>query len=124
MRQSGAPVHAYYLSYVAADRRGRQPGAAHADDIPFVMGTLDAETSLARVTERDRAVSTLMTDYWVQFAKTGSPNGPGLPDWPAWDTDRARVLEIGDEILVRDGFLAERMEYHLERGQALLNQSR
>jgi para-nitrobenzyl esterase len=124
MRQSGAPVHAYYLSYVAADRRGRQPGVAHADDIAFVMGTLDAGTDLARVTERDRAVSTLMTDYWVQFAKTGSPNGPGLPDWPAWEPALARVLEIGDEVLVRDGFLAERMEYHLERGQVLLNQSR
>lgn len=124
MRQSGAPVYMYYFAYVAADRRGHQPGAAHADDIPYVMGTLDTETSLNRVTARDRTVSTLMTDYWVRFARTGNPNGPQLPDWPAWEPGTARVLEIGDEVSVRDGFLAERMNYHLERGQALLNQSR
>lgn len=124
MRDAGMPVHAWYFSYVASDRRGRQPGAAHADDIAFVMGTLDQEADLARVTGADREVSRLMTDYWVRFAKTGNPNGPGLPEWPAWDPDAARVLEIGDEVRVRDGFLTERLDYHLQRGQALLQESR
>jgi carboxylesterase type B len=88
------------------------------------MGTLDQEADLARVTGADRDVSRLMTDYWVRFAKTGDPNGEGLPEWPAWDPEGARVLEIGDEVLVRDGFLTGRLDYHLQRGQALLQESR
>lgn len=118
-----APVHAYYLSYVAEDRRVRQPGAAHADDIAFMMGTLNAETDLSQVTVQDEAVSRIMTDYWVQFARRGNPNGPELPDWPAYEPGSARVLEIGDEIAVRNDFLAERMNYHLKRGQEMLERS-
>jgi len=124
MREQGAPVHAYHFSYVAQARRGSQPGAAHADDIPYVMGTLDAGPEPAGITPGDRQVSRLMTDYWVQFARTGDPNGPGLPAWPAFEPGPAPVLEIGDTVVVREGFLAERMNYHLQRGQARLNEAR
>ncbi len=118
-----APVHAWYLSYVADDRRTRQPGAAHADDIAFVMGTLDAEADLSRITEDDRRISSLMTDYWVEFARRGDPNRAGLPAWPAYEPGSARVLEIGDEIAVREDFLAGRMEFHMKRGQEMLERS-
>lgn len=123
MRAVQAPVHAYYFSYVADDRRTRQPGAAHTDDIAFVMGTLDAETALGRVTEQDRSVSRLMTDYWVAFARRGDPNRAGLPEWPAYEPRSARVLEIGDEIAVREDFLAGRMAFHMKRGQEMLDRS-
>jgi para-nitrobenzyl esterase len=35
-----------------------------------------------------------MSDYWVNFAKTGDPNGPGLPSWPAFAEPQQRVLHI------------------------------
>ena len=126
MRQAGAPTYVYFLSYVASARRDHQPGAAHADDIPFVMGTLDRDPRLTTVSRQDRAVSALMTDYWVQFAKTGNPNQPGLPSWPVWERDTAftPVLEIGNEAAVREGLLADRLAYHVHRGQARLDQLR
>lgn len=120
MRAAQAPVYVYHFSWVAEDRQLRQPGAAHADDIAFVMGTLDAETGLGRVTDKDRSVSRLMTDYWVAFARRGNPNRTDLPPWPAYESGLAPVLEIGDEVAVRNGFLAERMSYHLKRGQDML----
>ena len=47
MHQHGSTVHAFYLSYVASERRGRQPGVAHTEDIAFVMDTLKTEPDLA-----------------------------------------------------------------------------
>jgi para-nitrobenzyl esterase len=112
----GAPVYSYYFSYVADARRGKQPGVAHADDIAFVMQTLDTEKDLDHITPQDREISELISAYWVQFAKTGNPNRNGLPKWPAFDPDTARVLEIGDETTVRDHFIADRMAFHIGRG--------
>lgn len=123
MEQHGAPVYAYYLSYVASDRRERQPGVAHADDIAFVMNTLQTEPDLDALSTHDMETASLLNDYWVQFAKTGHPNREGLPAWPQFRARRGNVLEIGDLASVRQGFLAERMAYHMLRGQDMLARS-
>jgi len=121
MQARGVPVYAYHFSYVADARRSTQPGAAHADDIAFVMGTLAEEPGLTRITDQDRAVSTLMTRYWANFARSGDPNGPGLPEWPAWSPPPPwKLLEIGDTVAVREDFLAGRLQYHVQRGEARL----
>jgi para-nitrobenzyl esterase len=122
MHAAGAPVHAWHFSYVASDRRARQPGAAHADDIAFVMGTLAAERDLKQITAADRRVSELLQDYWVQFAVAGDPNRAGLPAWPAWEPATDRTLEFGDTIDARSGFLTARMAYHVARGVARMGQ--
>jgi para-nitrobenzyl esterase len=59
-----------------------QPGrqaTAHASELPYLFSTWPATTKLSPV---DEEVSRRMQDYWVNFAKTGNPNGGGLPDWP------------------------------------------
>jgi para-nitrobenzyl esterase len=38
-----------------------------------------------------------MRTYWTNFAKTGDPNGNGLPDWPAYNGTYAQVLHIEAE---------------------------
>jgi para-nitrobenzyl esterase len=116
----GQPVYRYHFSYVAEDRRDRQPGAAHTDDIAFVMQTVNAERDLESVTDQDREVSRLISAYWIQFARTGNPNGEGLPEWPAFTVEVPRTLEIGDEFVVHDNFLGDRMAYHIERGLGLI----
>lgn len=79
-------AYVYYF-----DRRTPQSpnGANHASEIPFVFGNLSGTgggiiglTGAAR--PEDVALSDLMNSYWVNFAKTGDPNGPGLPTWPAF----------------------------------------
>jgi hypothetical protein len=42
-----------------------------------------------------------MSAAWVRFAKTGNPNGSGLPSWPAVQRTALQYLEFGDEIHVR-----------------------
>ena len=45
------------------------------------------------MTEKDYALSSQMTDYLTNFAKTGDPNGPGLPHWASAGK---QVLRIGE----------------------------
>ena len=124
MVKAGAPVYSYYLTYVAAARRDTQPGAAHTDDIAFILQTLDSESDLDVVTDKDRQVSELMSAYWVQFAKTGNPNRTGLPEWPAYDVSEGLILEIGDTVQVQKKLLQERMDFHIARGNDLLEKVR
>jgi len=43
----------------------------------------------------DRALSELVADYWVSFARNGNPNGDGLPDWPVYDP-KSDVVQLLD----------------------------
>lgn len=114
------PVYRFYFSYLAQDRRARQPGVAHTDDIAFVMQTLDKEADLKIITDRDWEVSQLISAYWVQFAKTGNPNRQGLPEWPAFQQATHQTLEIGDEVRVHDNLNGDRMAYHVQRGVGMV----
>jgi para-nitrobenzyl esterase len=42
-----------------------------------------------------------MRRYWIQFAKTGDPNEPGLPEWPAYDAGDNRCLDLGRVVRMR-----------------------
>ena len=59
-------------------------GAFHSDDIEYVFGTLDSRPGMS-IRPEDRALSELMQQYWTNFAKSGDPNGPGLPKWPTYN---------------------------------------
>ena len=118
MAYVNAKTYHYHFSYVASEKVNKQPGAAHADDIAFVMKTLGVE--LENVSEKDKQISNLMHNYWVQFAKTGNPNLPGQPKWTPYNQDNGSVLEIGDTIALKDNFLNERINYHIKRGTNFL----
>jgi para-nitrobenzyl esterase len=55
-----------------------------------------------------------MNGAWVQFAKTGSPNGNGLPRWPALTPKNLQYLEYGDEIQVRRELRNQQMTFFSE----------
>jgi para-nitrobenzyl esterase len=87
------PVYEYRFSYVATDRRSAWTGAHHASEIPYVFDTVRARTG-DKTSDQDEKVAHLMIGYWTNFAKTGDPNGEGLPAWPRYSPDRDVLLNF------------------------------
>ena len=70
-------------------------GARHAGEIEYVFGALSADAKAAWE-PIDTTISEQMMGYWTNFAKTGTPNGPGLVEWPAYRaSDGYQVMHIG-----------------------------
>ncbi|WP_337173013.1 carboxylesterase family protein [Paludisphaera sp.] len=78
------------------DRRAAgSDGASHAAEIPFVFRNLGILGGFfGRPSPEDVAASELISDYWVQFAKSGDPNRPGLPEWPPFSASDPRYLHL------------------------------
>jgi para-nitrobenzyl esterase len=71
-------------------------GASHGMEMPYMFDHLDQQ-SLPWASE-DRALASTMSTYWSNFAKSGDPNGPGLPQWPVFESSSRRLMLLGDTI--------------------------
>jgi carboxylesterase type B len=58
-------------------------------------------------TASEQLLSQRMTDYWANFAKTGNPNGSGLPSWPQYDLATEPVALLDNQIGLNHGYHAE-----------------
>lgn len=91
---NGSPVYLYRFSYVqAAMREQLRAGAPHGGEIGYVFDTLSAGRG-GPPTPEDQAVARIAHSYWVNFARTGDPNGPGLPAWPRHDPGKDQIFDF------------------------------
>jgi para-nitrobenzyl esterase len=82
-----SPVYRYEFEQAPpAPAGGVARGAYHSAEIEFVFGALASKKEISWRPE-DEKLSDLMSSYWSNFARTGDPNGPGLPKWPAYNAD-------------------------------------
>jgi para-nitrobenzyl esterase len=86
----------------------RDVGARHAGEIEYVFGALDSVPKV-KWKQSDRRLSDAMTTYWSNFARTGDPNGPGLPKWPRYDR-AGRLIHLDETIRDSDDGLRARYE--------------
>jgi len=106
-RVSKNPAFVYYFDL----RSPLTPdGATHGAEIRYVFGNFDAR--MGPPAAADLALADKISNYWVNFAKNGDPNGTGLPSWPAFDENTQQVLYI-------DGALAPKPIPNLPQLQAL-----
>ncbi|MCR9226537.1 MAG: carboxylesterase family protein [Flavobacteriaceae bacterium] len=84
-------VWLYEFTHVPTDKPGfPNYGAFHTSEVPFALHTLDQWDRSWQAEERK--LEDQMSAYWVNFAKTGNPNGEGLPQWSSYNQNEGKLL--------------------------------
>ena len=91
--KAGLPSYEYRFSYVADSLLKKVPGAFHATEIPFVFDTVKEKYGAA-LTAADEEAAQKMHAYWLNFVKSGNPNGAGLPHWPQYSPKSDELMNF------------------------------
>ena len=98
---SGQRVFVYRFDRSIPGKGEAELGAFHSLEVPYVFGSLaDPEWQWLPSTSDDAALSNLLQTYWTDFAKSGDPNAPGLPNWPAWSDAKMEFLVVNQDASV------------------------
>jgi para-nitrobenzyl esterase len=89
----GQPAYFYRFSYVPESLRKKVPGTLHAAEILFAFDYAGPFLKEA-ATPADAAMAKSTSGYWVDFVKSGNPNGGGRIEWPRYDPNEENVLNF------------------------------
>jgi para-nitrobenzyl esterase len=130
---SKANPNAFQYQFTRVNGVGRQLhwGAFHASEISYVWQTLpdsaygtqasfigDFSVNPDTYNGQDTKLSQAMSGAWVAFAKTGSPNGPGLARWPAF-AGKESYMEFGDQIAAKESLRKQQVDFMSEFTESL-----
>lgn len=92
----GLPVYLYrFTRKVPATGEYKKYGAFHTGEVPYAYNNLKFVDRPWEDTDRQLAAT--MSSYWINFIKTGNPNGASLPQWPAYRAANKQVMLLGAE---------------------------
>ena len=92
---AGEPAFLYQFGYVPAAMRERaRYGAGHGSEVSYVFGSLNSRRGATEPTPEEKKLAQIMNSYWTNFAKTGNPNGDGLPVWPQYNPQSEEMLDV------------------------------
>ena len=86
----------------------RAYGAYHSGELAYVFGNV----GLVGIDwiDWDHELSEAISQYWVNFARTGDPNGEGLPAWPRYERATDQSIEFGSEIRAVSGLRKDKLD--------------
>jgi len=105
----GKNAFLYQFTHVPPGPEAKYRGAYHASEIGYVFGNL--RNPAFAYADADRKLSETMSEYWINFAKTGNPNGKGLPAWTAYDATTEPYLELGIPMQVKHHLLKAQLDF-------------
>jgi para-nitrobenzyl esterase len=109
------PVYEYQFDRAIPGR----PATQHSAELSYLFGNLLPGGFLGGpYTDVDRKISNDLQVYWANFAKTGDPNGAGLPKWPGFDSSTRAFLEFTDNgPVAREGLRRQICDLYMENLQ-------
>jgi len=118
---AGNPGYEYQFSRTVHGKEAQ--GAAHASEIPFVFGTLAVWQNRQNYNESDQQYAPMMQQYWVNFAKTGDPNGGSLVKWPKFDPTARAYIDFTDTgAVAKEGLRRQVCDLHIENTKRQMTQ--
>lgn len=92
-----------FLYQFTGHRKDHPLKACHGAEVAYVLGNL----SPRKCDETDFELSRQIMGYWLNFARTGNPNGGGLPEWPVYNTEDDPYMILGKPLSTRNGVWRE-----------------
>jgi para-nitrobenzyl esterase len=104
-----APVYLYYFTWETPVQGGRLK-SPHTMEIPFAFDNVKISARMTGGGAEAMALADKVSDAWIAFARTGDPNTPKLPHWPAYDAkDRATMVINNASKVVNDPLREQRL---------------
>jgi len=100
--QNAAPAYLYWFTWQTPVLDGR-PRAFHCAELPFVFNNAERCETMTGGGPEAIALAQRMSDAWVRFARTGDPNGAGLPHWAPFNPRQAPTMIFDNRCQALDG---------------------
>lgn len=89
-----APAYLYFFTHTPPDEDLAEYGAYHGAEVMYAFDNLGADGT-AEYGKADHTLRDQLSGYWLNFVRTGDPNGDGLPKWSAFADAPEQVMELG-----------------------------
>jgi para-nitrobenzyl esterase len=107
------PTYMYLFTYRSTSPLARYE-SAHSMEVPFVFGLIDELEWIDFIGRGPRRAELMrqIQQAWIQFARSGDPNHPGLPHWPRYERTRRATMQLGlDSKVWEDPLAAQRQSW-------------
>ncbi len=100
----------YQFGHVPPDKANfPNYGAFHTSEVPYMLHNLHTWNRPWQAL--DKELENTMSSYWVNFAKTGNPNGQNLPEWKSYNKQSGEIMVVGDKQESKPAFLKKELDF-------------